>query len=285
MILTVIYKTDTLLYWPDGPPSPVRPQARPNQGGLPMFSRKKSVSRTCRQVGTAALVVALAALAAQPLFALPPVCVVPDNGAGTADLPPGGCGYTGLSPMMIIDGLQPGTTVECSSLLDSFFDITYLAGGSLGGEVQQFHAQLAMQLSGTGSLAGFFRPAFFDVFCEMHSGPRSPGVSLQEFPHDLMQMQGQITGDPDFDLLRITGGTDFGLPSPGHTTLAQIAGGDWNVDSFFDITYRIDFVGHPGGPFSGMSGSTTGTIRMQCGSSATVPDAHSSWGELKALYR
>jgi hypothetical protein len=37
------------------------------------------------------------------------------------------------------------------------------------------------------------------------------------------------------------------------------------VDSFFDITYRIDFVGAPGGPLGGMSGSTTGTIRMQAG--------------------
>ena len=72
-------------------------------------------------------------------------------------------------------------------------------------------------------------------------------------------------GDPDFDLLRITAGTDYGLPSPGHTTLRQVPGGDWAVDSFFDVTYRIDFVGRAGGPVAGMSGSTTGTIRMQVG--------------------
>ena len=74
-----------------------------------------------------------------------------------------------------------------------------------------------------------------------------------------------LAGDPDFDLLRITAGTDFGMPSPGHTTLRKQPGGDWAVDSFFDITYRIDFVGHPGGHVGGMSGSTTGTIRMQTG--------------------
>jgi hypothetical protein len=56
------------------------------------------------------------------------------------------------------------------------------------------------------------------------------------------------------------------LPSPGHTTLTQLPGGNWSVDSFFDITYRIDFVGKAGGPLGGMSGSTTGTIRMQTGS-------------------
>ena len=27
-------------------------------------------------------------------------------------------------------------------------------------------------------------------------------------------------------------------------------GTSWNVDSFFDITYRIDFVGAPGGPLA-----------------------------------
>jgi hypothetical protein len=88
---------------------------------------------------------------------------------------------------------------------------------------------------------------------------------VQSFDTDMFRLFGQITGDPDFDLLRIVGGTDFGLPSPGHTTLTQLPGGQWAVDSFFDITYRIDYVGAPGGPFAGMSGSTTGTIRMGTG--------------------
>jgi hypothetical protein len=60
------------------------------------------------------------------------------------------------------------------------------------------------------------------------------------------------------------------MPSPGHTTLVRRQDGNWNVDSFFDITYRIDFIGAPGGPFAGMSGSTTGTIRMQTGGPETV---------------
>ncbi len=63
--------------------------------------------------------------------------------------------------------------------------------------------------------------------------------------------RGRLLGDPDFDLLRITAGGDFGMPSPGHTTLTDLGGGNWNVDSFFDITYRIDFVGQPRRPLLG----------------------------------
>ncbi|MCP3980165.1 MAG: hypothetical protein GY716_12740, partial [bacterium] len=79
------------------------------------------------------------------------------------------------------------------------------------------------------------------------------------------RLQGELFGDPDFDLLRITAGTDFGLPSPGHTTLTQVPGGSFNVDSFFDITYQIEFVGAPGSQLDGESGTTTGTLRMQTG--------------------
>jgi hypothetical protein len=64
------------------------------------------------------------------------------------------------------------------------------------------------------------------------------------------------------------------MPSPGHTTLTQLPNTEWAVDSFFDITYRIDFVGSPGGPLGGMSGSTTGTIRMQTGSAPLSIPSH-----------
>ncbi|MDO8629053.1 MAG: hypothetical protein Q7R41_01045, partial [Phycisphaerales bacterium] len=220
----------------------------------------------------------------------PNPCIVADNGGGTVTLPPAGCDY--LSPdevHKIINGLPPGTTIELAPIhkdficnrqpgaagVCSFSDLVDCKenGGSLGGEKECSDSTL--ELTMTGKCTGAINPLcaynrvlnLTGVSFETHVGPRAPGSPVQSFDTDMFRMFGQISniGDPDFDLLRIVAGTDFGLPSPGHTTLTRIGnpvGGNWAVDSFFDITYRIDFVGAPGGPFAGMSGSTTGTIRM-----------------------
>ncbi len=207
-------------------------------------------------------------------------CVVPDNGTGTASLPPAGCPYVSPADVhRIIDGLPAGTTIELAAVHRDFVcnagavigvcsfgaDVDCREdGGSLGGEKECAESMLELNLHGTGVLAGFDRLVQVPIGFETHVGPRALGEAIQSFETDMFRLFGQITGDPDFDLLRIVGGTDFGLPSPGHTTLTDL-GGSWSVDSFFDITYRIDFVGKPGGPLSGMSGSTTATIRMRAG--------------------
>ncbi len=198
-------------------------------------------------------------------------CIVPDNGSLTIDMP-ADCPFVGLDEkMFIIDGLPPGTTVEIMPELSTYSAVIRTPGGSLGGEILQFNANLNLRMTGTGTLAGFVRNIVVPTAVEVHTAPRTPGMPVQSFDTELMQLQGQIIGDPDFDLLRVTAGTSFGLPSPGHTTLTQLPGGNWAVDSFFDITYRIDFIGAPGGPLAGMSGSTTGTLRMEQGFHHWVP--------------
>jgi len=194
---------------------------------------------------------------------VPTECVVADNGSGTVNLPPEGCDY--LSPQevhMIIDGLPPGTTIELDPIHGAFFNPVRVPGGNLGGEIETFDSFLFLDLQGTGDLTGFNRNLEIPIGCEVHTGPRNPGDPVQDFDNEMVQLQGALFGDPDFDVLTITGGSNNGLPGPGHTTLTRLPFGDFQVDSFFDITYMIDFVGAPGSILEGMAGSTTATVRM-----------------------
>lgn len=250
----------------------------------------------CFKLGVLGLAGLVAALGLSPAVAQVP-CTVPDNGTGTATLPPEGCAY--LSPdevHMIIDGLPPGTTIELAPIHKDFIcrkdpagggcpnpgipvDCSGTPGGSLGGEMETFCSTLELSMTGkdpaNGPLASFQRTVSLNPVCETHIAPRTRGDAVQSFDTEMFKLQAQLPiGDPDFDLLRIVAGTGFGMPSPGHTTLTQLPGGNWAVDSFFDIEYRIDFIGAPGSILSGHSGSTTGTIRMQTGSPVCPPVGH-----------
>jgi hypothetical protein len=198
---------------------------------------------------------------------------------GTVQLPPVGCDYLSPSDVhRIIAGLPPGTTIELAPIHHRFLNITETPGGNLGGSIETFSSSLTLQLTGTGELGGFVRLLEIPVSCEVHTGPRSPSEPVQDFDTEMVALDGQIFGDPDFDFLHIRAGSSSGLPpSPGHTTLTQLPSGNFNVDSFFDIVYTIDYQGAPGSVLEGMGGSTQGTIRMQSGQAAAVVPSLSLW--------
>jgi hypothetical protein len=245
----------------------------------------------------AALLFGSAALLAVPAAAVP--VFVPDNGSGTANVPIL-ADYTAETPMQIIDGLG-GDVININAILETptVFANPEQPGGVLGGTTTAGGGGglFTWQMQGTGAFSAytrtlnfglatppgihsFFDPAFAVVGSdfEVHTAPRTLTAPLQSFDTQMFRLFGQIVNpgdaDPDFDLLRVVAGNDFGLPSPGHTTLLQ-TGPNWEVDSHFDLTYRIDFIGKAGGTFSGLSGSTTLTVRLSLGD-PIVPEPNSA---------
>ena len=228
-------------------------------------------------VGVATLLLTASVASADP-------CVVNDP-SGTVTLPPVGCDYlAGAQVFEIVNGLPPGTTIELAPIHKDFFcneqaissscsipAIPGLSceqpGGGLGGSQHCFDSTLEFQVTGTGLLSGFSRFISVGAPSVVDTEPRTPGDSVQDFDTELVALQGLLFGDPDFCVFNIRAGSSFGLPSPGHTTLTDLGGNDWNVDSFFDVVYEIDFQGCPGSILEGFAGTTQGQLTMSTGES------------------
>jgi hypothetical protein len=199
-----------------------------------------------------------------PAGDLPPVC-----------LPAGTNGY--LSPNdvhMIINGLPPGSTITLGAEHGRFININQTPDGAFG-EIETFQSTLNLTLGTTGDLPPYMRTLSMQTNDQTHiSADLDPRPGVRHYLTEMEGLVGQLPpGDPDFDLLRIRAGalspgTPL-APSLGQTTLTQLPGGNWAVDSFFDIFYEIEFVGTTSNPMSPFfmfpGGSTTGTIRMQIG--------------------
>ena len=72
---------------------------------------------------------------------------------------------------------------------------------------------------------------------------------------------------------------------PGETTLTRLGppGSDFQVDSFFDIAYTIDFQGCPGSVLEGMGGRTIDETRLDT-CLEPVGIQNRSWTSVKGLF-
>jgi len=212
-------------------------------------------------------------------------CVLPDNGAGTVTMPPN-CleGYLGWPT---IDTGIVGGTIEIDATWSDFAGIAEIVGGGSGGTQSSFDALMTMQMTGTGSLAGFSRTLFMPLNGSVVDwGARVLSDPVQTFAGNIIDISGDIFGDPDFDIISFRTGSTFALPGTGPTTLTRLGppGSDFQVDSFFDIAYEIEYVGAPGSVLEGFGGKVERSTRfMTCPGLSPVEDV--TWGTIKALYR
>ncbi len=145
-------------------------------------------------------------------------CESPDDGTGSAAFLYNVEEYQvqpAANPMAIIEGLPPGTTIELKGPLGDIEVQDLVPGGTLGGEIYYFTAVLQWDITGTGELDGFQRTINFPVSGEMHTGPRTPGEPVQIMATEMVRLQGEIFGDPDFCEFQFRAGSELGLPSPG----------------------------------------------------------------------
>jgi hypothetical protein len=199
-------------------------------------------------------------------------CIVPDNGAGTADHP-ADCPYVARpgNMMSLSAGMPAGTTVQIAPTMHDFLIIITSPGGTLGGEIAAFTAELTLDLQGTGALAGYARTATMQTVGYFHTAPRTPGEPVQDFDMAVFQLIGTINGDPDFCEIDLRAGIHFGLPSPGHTTFTLQQGGDFDVLSTLDLNWELTWSGCPESALAGLGGIDAGVAALAQGSVAAVP--------------
>lgn len=198
-------------------------------------------------------------------------CVLEGNGeAGIVDLPPEGCGYLNPNAVhMLVSGLPVGTELNLAVEHSGFKDAIEMYIGTEFEE--EFDSELRIRISGTGILEGFRRGI---TIPNVEVRARTAGARFEGVPFnsDMKSIKASLPpGDPDFQSLTFTAGTDEVLASTGQVTLTALPDGTFQVDSFFDIEYEVEFIGAPGGALAGLSGTGAGTIHVEAFAGGPTP--------------
>ena len=198
----------------------------------------------------------------------PDPCIV-DVQVGVVHLPPKGCPY--LSPSQVhavIDTLPITAEIEMAAIHTDFICRTDPTSDDCGdgdptdGDTEEFDSVLVLEFQGTGDLSDFHRVLVLDAVVKTETGPRDPSAPLEGLATDMRSIQASLVGDPDFDMLQITAGTDNGFPSPGELSLFDNGDGTFGVESDFEINFEIQIQGAVGGSLEGISGTFPGTVTV-----------------------
>lgn len=192
---------------------------------------------------------------------------LPESGSGSIVWPPANTeGRPGVTPgWFSSQRLAPARALLVRMNLRATPGADLYPGGTLGGELSVGYDQLVLDIVGEGAWSHYKRTIIVPVQTFVNWGPKADHQAVQGRAADVHFLYGELAGDPDFGLLRVTGGTGFGMSSVGHTLARKQANGDYKVDSQYDLTYRIEWSGAPGGAFAGESGALQTTLEMQAG--------------------
>lgn len=138
-------------------------------------------------------------------------------------------------------------------------------GSPLGGGLSVGNDLLEVEIFGEGAWSSFHRSITVPVQTFINWSPEAVHQPKQGRAADLYFLYGEVAGDPDFSLLRISGGTGFGMPSLGHSVIEKQPSGDWKLDSSYDLTYRVEWLGAQGSALAGQGGATQSVLGLQSG--------------------
>ncbi len=134
----------------------------------------------------------------------------------------------------------------------------------LGGpSTENFDSNLRLEISGEGNLEGVHCTIVInDVPVQATSQPRDPALAVEMFGAEITSLDGMIPAPETscnlFSSLRVRAGAGLGIglnQTLGTTKITARGDGDHDVESFFDVFFRIDWVGKAGGPLDGLSGT------------------------------
>jgi hypothetical protein len=196
-----------------------------------------------------------------------PPTALPESGAGSIVWPPVTAdGRPGVTEgWFSAQRLNPARALLVRMNLRSAPGSDVYPGSPLGGGLSVSNDLLELEIFGEGAWGAIHRTLTVPVQTFINWGPEANHQPRQGRAADLYFLYGEIAGDPDFSLLRVSGGTGFGMPSLGHTTIEKQPDGDWKLDSSYDLTYRIEWTGAPGSTLDGQSGATQAVIGLQSG--------------------